>query len=33
MVRFWNDDVLTHMAGVLEVIATALAETPHHPDR
>jgi very-short-patch-repair endonuclease len=33
VMRFWNNDVLTNMAGVLEVIATALAEAPPHPDR
>jgi very-short-patch-repair endonuclease len=33
VMRFWNNDVLTNMAGVLEVIAGALAETPPHPDR
>jgi very-short-patch-repair endonuclease len=33
VLRFWNNDVLLNMAGVLETIATALAETPPHPDR
>ena len=33
VLRFWNNDVLGNMAGVLETIATALAETPPHPDR
>jgi very-short-patch-repair endonuclease len=33
VMRFWNNDVLTNMSGVLEAIATALAETPPHPDR
>jgi very-short-patch-repair endonuclease len=33
VIRFWNNEVLTNMTGVLEVIATALAETPPHPDR
>jgi very-short-patch-repair endonuclease len=33
VMRFWNNDVLTIMAGVLEIISTALAETPPHPDR
>jgi very-short-patch-repair endonuclease len=32
VLRFWNNDVLGNMAGVLETIATALAETPPHPD-
>jgi very-short-patch-repair endonuclease len=31
--RFWNNDVLGNMAGVLETIASALAEAPPHPDR
>jgi very-short-patch-repair endonuclease len=31
--RFWNNDVLTNITGVLEVIANALAEAPPHPDR
>jgi very-short-patch-repair endonuclease len=33
LLRFWNNDVLLNMAGVLETIATALAEAPPHPDR
>ncbi len=33
VLRFWNNDVLENMAGVLETIATALAEAPPHPDR
>jgi very-short-patch-repair endonuclease len=33
VLRFWNNDVLGNMSGVLETIATALAETPPHPDR
>jgi very-short-patch-repair endonuclease len=33
VLRFWNNDVLANMAGVLETIATALTETPPHPDR
>ena len=33
ILRFWNSDVLGNMAGVLETIASALAETPPHPDR
>ena len=32
VLRFWNDDVLRNMDGVLEVIAQALhAERPPHP--
>jgi very-short-patch-repair endonuclease len=33
ILRFWNNHVLANMAGVLEVVATALAEAPPHPDR
>jgi len=33
VLRFWNNDVLGNMVGVLETIAAALAETPPHPDR
>jgi very-short-patch-repair endonuclease len=33
VLRFWNNDVLANIAGVLETIATALAEAPPHPDR
>ncbi len=33
VLRFWNNDVLNNVAGVLETIATALAEAPPHPDR
>ena len=33
LLRFWNNDVPGNMAGVLETIATALAEAPPHPDR
>jgi very-short-patch-repair endonuclease len=33
ILRFWNNDVLGNMAGVLETITTALAESPPHPDR
>ena len=33
VLRFWNNDVMGNMAGVLETIATALAESPPHPDR
>jgi very-short-patch-repair endonuclease len=31
--RFWNNDVLGNMAGVLETITTALAESPPPPPR
>jgi len=31
VLRFWNNDVLGNMAGVLETIAIALAETPPVP--
>jgi very-short-patch-repair endonuclease len=33
VLRFWNNDVLGNMAGVLEIIAAQLAEAPPHPDR
>jgi very-short-patch-repair endonuclease len=33
VLRFWNNDVLGNMVGVLETIAAALAEAPPHPDR
>ena len=33
ILRFWNNDVLGNMSGVLETIATALDEAPPHPDR
>ena len=33
VLRFWNNEVLGNMAGVLETIVTALAEAPPHPDR
>jgi len=33
VLRFWNNDMLGNMAGVLETIAAALAEAPPHPDR
>ena len=33
VLRFWNNDVLGNMAGVLDVISAALAEAPPHPDR
>jgi very-short-patch-repair endonuclease len=33
VLRFWNNDILGNIAGVLETIATALADSPPHPDR
>jgi very-short-patch-repair endonuclease len=33
VLRFWNSDVSRNLAGVLETIATALAESSPHPDR
>ena len=34
VVRFWNNEILKNIEGVLETIATALnVETPPHPDR
>ena len=33
VLRFWNNDVLGNMSGVLETIAVALAQAPPHPDR
>ncbi|WJR76344.1 endonuclease domain-containing protein [Bradyrhizobium sp. NP1] len=33
VLRFWNNDVLGNISGVLETIADALAEAPPHPDR
>jgi very-short-patch-repair endonuclease len=33
VLRFWNNDVIGNVAGVLETIAIALAEMPPHPDR
>jgi hypothetical protein len=34
VLRFWNNDVLTHLGGVLTVIAETLAERcPPHPAR
>jgi len=33
VLRFWNNDVLGNMAGVLETVAAALEEAPPHPDR
>jgi very-short-patch-repair endonuclease len=33
VLRFWNNDVLSNIEGVLETIAAALdAEAPPHPD-
>ncbi|MCA6121795.1 DUF559 domain-containing protein [Bradyrhizobium sp. WSM 1704] len=31
--RFWNNEVSSNLAGVLETIVTALAEAPPHADR
>jgi len=33
VLRFWNNDVLGNITGVLETIATALAASPPQPDR
>jgi very-short-patch-repair endonuclease len=33
VMRFWNNDVLRNIDGVLQAIVTALAEDPPHPDR
>ncbi len=33
VLRFWNNDVLKNIMGVLETITTALAEEPPHPGR
>jgi very-short-patch-repair endonuclease len=34
VLRFWNNDVLANIEGVLETIAAALpADSPPHPDR
>ena len=33
VLRFWNNDVLGNVAGVLETIAAALADGPPHPPR
>jgi very-short-patch-repair endonuclease len=34
VLRFWNNDVITNIDGVLDIIARALhAGTPPHPDR
>ncbi|MGJ4994641.1 endonuclease domain-containing protein [Bradyrhizobium sp. HKCCYLS3077] len=33
ILRFWNNDVLGNVEGVLQTIATALADAPPHPER
>jgi very-short-patch-repair endonuclease len=33
VLRFWNNEVFGNVAGVLETIATALADSPPHPPR
>jgi very-short-patch-repair endonuclease len=33
VLRFWNNDVMANIDGVLEAIAAALTEAPPHPDR
>jgi very-short-patch-repair endonuclease len=33
VLRFWNNDVLGNLSGVLETIVIALADAPPHPDR
>jgi very-short-patch-repair endonuclease len=33
VLRFWNNEVLGNVAGVLETISTALADSPPHPPR
>jgi very-short-patch-repair endonuclease len=33
VLRFWNNDVLSNIGGVLGTIVTALEEAPPHPDR
>ena len=33
VVRYWNNDVLRNIEGVLENLAAVLAEAPPHPDR
>jgi very-short-patch-repair endonuclease len=33
VLRFWNNEVLENIEGVLEAIKFALAETPPHPNR
>jgi very-short-patch-repair endonuclease len=32
VLRFWNNEVLRNLSGVLEVIAVAVADAPPHPD-
>ena len=32
VLRFWNNDVMSNMEGVLETIEAALTATPPHPD-
>jgi very-short-patch-repair endonuclease len=32
VLRFWNNDVLKNLDGVLEVILEALASPPPHPN-
>jgi very-short-patch-repair endonuclease len=33
VLRFWNNDVLHNLSGVLETIVSAIADAPPHPDR
>ena len=33
VLRFWNNDVLGNIEGVLESIVSAFADAPPHPDR
>ncbi|WP_316183846.1 MULTISPECIES: endonuclease domain-containing protein [unclassified Bradyrhizobium] len=33
VLRFWNNDVLGNIGGVLETIVSVLAEAPPHPER
>ncbi|KPG01508.1 DNA methyltransferase [Rhodopseudomonas sp. AAP120] len=33
VLRYWNDDVLRNIEGVLESLAAVLGEAPPHPDR
>jgi very-short-patch-repair endonuclease len=33
VLRFWNNDVLSNIAGVLETLAAVLSESPPHPPR
>ena len=32
VIRFWNNDVLDNLDGVLEMIVAAIVERPPHPD-